>query len=230
MRTIARHSGARIVGVNNNLYQVWKGTRANQGAGLGERCRMVKADFLATPLADASFDGAYAFEATCHAPDARRIYGEVLRVLKPGGRFALHDWCLSSRYQDSNPAHRRLRHDIEEGNALPELRTHGQIRAALEEVGFEVIESFDRADECDPGRPWYLPLTSRELSLRGFQRSLPGRWATTAMVRGLESLRIAPRGATRVSRLLNLSADALVAAGQAGIFTPMHFFHARRPA
>ena len=34
------------------------------------------------PFADASFDGVYAIESTCHAPDRAGVYGEIMRVLK----------------------------------------------------------------------------------------------------------------------------------------------------
>jgi sterol 24-C-methyltransferase len=35
-----------------------------------------------------SFDAVYAIEATCHAPDWEGIYGEIKRVLKPGGKVS----------------------------------------------------------------------------------------------------------------------------------------------
>jgi sterol 24-C-methyltransferase len=46
---------------------------------------------------------------------------------------------------------------------------------------------------------------------------------------GLEAARIAPEGSRKVSELLNDAADALVAAGRRGIFTPCFFFVARKP-
>ena len=36
---------------------------------------------------DNSYDGVYAIEATCHAPDKIGIYSEIFRVLKPGSNF-----------------------------------------------------------------------------------------------------------------------------------------------
>jgi sterol 24-C-methyltransferase len=42
-------------------------------------------------------------------------------------------------------------------------------------------------------------------------------------------MRLVPKGTTEVSQVLNTGADALVAAGQMGIFTPMFFFLARKP-
>ena len=45
----------------------------------------------------------------------------------------------------------------------------------------------------------------------------------------LETLRIAPKGSTAVSDFLNAGADALVQGGETGVFTPMFFFHVRKP-
>jgi sterol 24-C-methyltransferase len=48
------------------------------------------------------------------------------------------------------------------------------------------------------------------------------------LVRVLETLRLAPKGATEISTVLNIAADSLVAGGQAGIFTPMFFYLAKK--
>ena len=48
-------------------------------------------------------------EATCHAPDAAACYGEIFRVLKPGGVFASYEWCLTDKYDPNNPVGRRRR-------------------------------------------------------------------------------------------------------------------------
>ena len=34
---------------------------------------------------DATFDAVYAIEATVHAPSFEGVYGEIFKVLKPGG-------------------------------------------------------------------------------------------------------------------------------------------------
>ena len=49
-------------------------------------------------------------------------------------------------------------------------------------------------------------------------------------LRALEALHIAPKGTVRVSETLNLCALAMAEAGRLGIFTPMYFIHARKPA
>ena len=46
----------------------------------------------------------------------------------------------------------------------------------------------------------------------------------------LEALHVASRGTVRVSETSNLCAAAMAEAGRLGIFTPMCFIHARKPA
>ena len=123
MREIARFSGASVVGVNNNAYQLKKAREYNHGARLDGQCSLLEADFMNIPEAAGSFDMVYAFEATCHAPDKTALFKELFRVLKPGGKMAIYEWCLTPRYDPGNPAHVRMKSDIEEGNGLPDIWT-----------------------------------------------------------------------------------------------------------
>ncbi|XP_022139528.1 24-methylenesterol C-methyltransferase 2, partial [Momordica charantia] len=68
MRTIAAHSGANVVGITINDYQVERARLHNKKAGLDSVCEVVCGNFLQMPFSEESFDGAYAIEATCHAP------------------------------------------------------------------------------------------------------------------------------------------------------------------
>jgi sterol 24-C-methyltransferase len=76
--------------------------------------------------------------------------------------------------------------------------------------------------------PWYETLTGK-MSLSGFRMTRPGRVVTHAFVSVLEFLRIAPRGTSKISAILNATAVDLVAGGKAEIFTPSFFFLARKP-
>lgn len=227
MRNIAHFSGASVVGINNNDYQIERGNKHNEKAGLSDRCSFVKGDFMKMPIDDHSFDAVYAIEATCHAPDRVPVFSEAWRVLKPGGLFAGYEWCLTENY-DGSDHHRQLKRGIEEGDALPELQHTSVIDEAIAKAGFELLEARDLVQDCDPETPWYLPLAG-EKSLRGLPRTRVGRFVTHRMVKTMEALRIAPKGATEVSEVLNIAADALVGAGELEIFTPMYFFIARKP-
>ena len=229
MREIARHSGAHVVGLNNHAYQVQKAKEENRREGLASLCTLLHGDFMSIPAPDGSFDAAYSMEATPHAPDKRGVFGEVLRVLGPGGLFAGFEWCLTDRFDPENPEHRRLKSGIEAGTGLPDLATTGDVVDALAQAGFELVEARDRAADSDPETPWYRALQGRDLSLTSLPRTPVGRALTNGVTRFLEGVRLAPHGTTEISALLNQSADDLVAAGVAGIFTPIFYFKARKP-
>ena len=230
MREIARFSGASVIGVNNNAYQIGKGDQHNARAGLLDRCRFVKADFAALPLDDGAMTAAYAIEATCHAADRTQVFAEVLRVLEPGSLFGGYEWCTTDRFEPSREDHRRIAHGIEEGDALPPLTPTSAVDQALRDAGFELLETRDLAGAGDRETPWYLPLTGGELTAQSIGRTIWGRRITHHAVRALERLGVAPKGSSEVSDLLNLAADALVEGGERQIFTPMYFFLARKPA
>ena len=229
MRAIARFSGASIVGVNNNEYQIKRGTRHNEETGLAHLCSFLKADFMKLPVPDKSYDAVYAIEATCHAPDKAKLFGELHRVMKDGAEFAGYEWCLTPKYDKNNPEHRAIKKGIEEGDALPDIWYEADVVEALKQAGFEVLEARDLAPTADRETPWQLALSQR-FSLRNFKRSTVGREVTRRLVRVLERLHVAPKGSTAVSEFLNAGARALVKGGDTGIFTPMFFFHVRKPA
>ena len=180
-------------------------------------------------VAGSSFDAGYAIEATIHAPSKVGCYGEVFRVLKPGGCFAAYEYCLTSRFDANNPRHRQIKSDLEVGGALPDIAFSHQIDDALRQVGFELLESGDLAEKAGPSIPWYQPLAGSRFSFASFRSSRVGRLATRGTLQLMEALGIVPKGTVRVSGLLNLCATAMVTSGRLGIFTPMYFVYARKP-
>lgn len=227
--TIANASGASITGLNINAYQIARGQRAVQRAGLQGTCRFLLANLLDVPLDDGCFDAAYSFEAICHVPGKELCFKEIHRLLRPGGELALVDWCLTGSFNRNDPVHRGIRDRLEFGNATPNLLTTSQQVDAVRGAGFEVLASRDQALESDPDTPWYRSLQGRDVSLASLARIPAGRWFTAKATSLLEQLRIAPAGTGEASRILNVAADALVEAGVAGIFTPSFLIHARKP-
>ncbi|MGB3052369.1 MAG: methyltransferase domain-containing protein [Polyangiales bacterium] len=230
MRTIARFSGATIEGVNNNDYQLTRVRQYNEEAGLADLCSSFKGDFMNLEVPDGTYDAAYAFEATCHAPDKVRVFKEIHRALKPGALFAGYEWCMTSAFDPNDTEHQRIKKGIEEGDSLPDIATIPQTLEALRTAGFEVIESHDAAGTCDRETPWYLPLVGETESLLALRRGRAGRFLADHTIRTLEALRIAPKGSTEVSKMLSAAAESLIMGGERGIFTPNYFFLARRPA
>lgn len=104
-REIAAFTDANIVGVNNNDFQLGRARKYTARAGLQDRVTYVKGDFmkLVEQFGENSFDAVYAIEATCHAPSWEAVYGQIHKILKPGGvvRFFGNSpssiWALTRR-------------------------------------------------------------------------------------------------------------------------------------
>ncbi|CAL9052785.1 unnamed protein product [Musa banksii] len=217
MRAIAAHSGAHVVGITINEYQVARARAHNRKAGLHERCEVVCGNFLEMPFDDASFDGAYSIEATCHAPRLEDVYREVFRVLKPGALYVSYEWVTTALYRADNPAHVETIRGIERGDALPGLRAHHEIAEVARQVGFEVVEERDQA--LPPAEPWWTRLKMGRIAY----------WRNHLVVSALAALRIAPKGVVDVHEMLCETARHLSDGGETGIFTPMHIILCRKP-
>ncbi len=228
-RSLAGKYGCSIVGLNISEYQIGKCAAYNRKAGLDDLCGVLHGDFLDIPADSGSFDAAYHIEALPHAPDKTAAYAEIFRVLRPGAVFAGYDWCMTPLYDNGNLEHREIREGIEFGNALPEIASFTDVTDGLMAAGFELVEARDRAPDADPGTPWYRPLEGGSMTLRSLPRTAIGRKVTSAVVRSLESLRAVPQGSFEITKILNLAADSLVAAGSLGIFSPMYYHRARKP-
>ncbi|WP_285571354.1 class I SAM-dependent methyltransferase [Actinoallomurus iriomotensis] len=100
----------------------------------GASARTVTGDALSLPFPDDSFDKIVAAEVLEHIPDDMAAMGELLRVLKPGGRLAVTVpswlpericWALSEDYHTAPGGHVRI-------------YTRAELEAKLKATGFEV--------------------------------------------------------------------------------------------
>jgi len=236
-REICFFTDANIVGINNNIFQVDRAIKYSAKAGLSHKLTFEKGDFtkMTPQFGENVFDAVYAIEATVHAPECEDVYGEVFKVLKPGGIFGLYEWCLTEKYDHDNPEHRQIRHEIELGDAIPQLRTVEQALAGMKKVGFEVLRSEDMSARNDP-LPWYYPLRGKLSEAQTmwdyftiFRLTTFGKGLLSGTVKILETLGLVHKGTSEVDRSLNIAAKALVAGGEAGIFTPMQLLICRKP-
>jgi sterol 24-C-methyltransferase len=229
MINMAKSTGATITGINNCSYQVEKGRQFVYEEALELKCSFMDVNWMKIPLADESFDKAYAIEATCHAADKRdKLFTEINRLLKSGGLFGGYEWVMTGNYRPTDPEHIKIKEMIEIGDGIPTLTYASGVKNALMKAGFEIIECRDMALECDPETPWYLPLKGEGLSLTKMRVSPIGRFVMRNVLRVLEMMRVIPKGSTEVHRILELAANGLVKGGEQNIFTPMYFFLARK--
>ena len=176
LREIARHAGARVVGVNISRYQLDRAQKQTEEARLDHLADYVECDFMQMNFPDASFDAVFSIETTCCAPDKAGIFCEAFRLLKPGGAFATYEYCLTDRFDAEDARHLRIKADLELGGGLPDIARPHAIDDALRTVGFELLEGRDLAVDDPRGIPWYQPLVGP--SLANFRSTRQGRVAT----------------------------------------------------
>ncbi|GLC44114.1 hypothetical protein PLESTF_000693200 [Pleodorina starrii] len=219
MRTVASVSGAHVSGITINQYQVDRATAHNLKQGVAPLTDVVRGDFLNMPFKDATFDGAYAIEATCHAPKLELVYGEIFRVLKAGSYFVSYEWVSTHKYDSQNPEHVKVIDEINFGNGLPEMRTWKQAEDAGKNVGFELVMSLDLATASVVAGPWY-----ERLRMGKFTHAI-----NHGMVTAVDAIGLAPKGLKEVHHMLVEVAKSLIKGGETGIFTPMHLLLFRKP-
>ncbi|KAJ1675029.1 Delta(24)-sterol C-methyltransferase [Spiromyces aspiralis] len=233
-RECVRFTGAHVTGLNNNDYQIQRAEIYAKKYGQTENSKFVKGNFMDLPFEHNSFDAVYAIEATCHAPVLEDVYRQMYNVLKPGGRFAIYEWCLTDKFDPNNPTHCKMAREIELGDGIPKLFGTDVCVQAVKNVGFEIEFAEDLVSYIEVGNeiPWYKDLDCGYVdfsSIQGFSRSTIGRKFTTNCVRLLEKFGIAPEGTVKVQEVLMTAADGLVEGAKIGIFTPMFLVVAQKP-
>jgi len=236
-REIARFADVNIVGLNNNDFQIHRARKYTKKAGLEGQISFVKGDFmkLAEQFGENSFDAVYAIEATVHAPTWEGVYGEIMKVLKPGGVFGVYEWCMTDAWDPSIPEHKSVSYEIEIGNGIPEMRSLSKARQALKTVGFQIEHEEDLAERPDEVK-WYYPL---EGDIRKAQTpwdlilvwgaSWSGRLITHTSFWVLEKIGVIPKGTSSVISAMNFARTGLVAGGASKLFTPMYLVINRKP-
>ncbi|CDK26693.1 unnamed protein product [Kuraishia capsulata CBS 1993] len=234
-REISRFTGCSVVGLNNNDYQIERATHYAKKQGLDHKLSFVKGDFMQMDFEPESFDAVYAIEATVHAPVLEGVYGEIYKVLKPGGVFGVYEWVMTDAYDENNAEHRKIAYGIEVGDGIPKMFKRQVAEDALKKVGFQIEFERDLADVGDE-IPWWYPLSGDWRYVQSVgdlytfcRTSNFGRKLTTGAVGLMEKLGIAPKGSSKVTAALEDAAVYLVEGGRQKLFTPMMLYVVRKP-
>lgn len=126
-------------------------------AGLAGRTSFELVEPGPLPVEDSRFDVVFSKDAIVHIPDKTAFYGEVMRVLKPGGWIVASDWLRGGEATFTPKA----REWLEFVHLNFQMQQGADTVADLEAAGFESVALNDRND-------WYQGEIIRELaSLEG---------------------------------------------------------------
>lgn len=90
-RFLAGRYGCQVTGIDLTAEHIATGIELTRFVGLSGRVTLQRASALDLPFADASFDLAWTEHVQMNIADKRTFYGQIARVLRPGGRLLFHD-------------------------------------------------------------------------------------------------------------------------------------------
>jgi SAM-dependent methyltransferase len=148
-RFVAATHGCRVTGIDLSAPFVEAARYLTERAGLSGQVSFETGDALALPFGDGQFDVVLLQHVAMNIGDRARLYDEIRRVLKPGGRFATFDVVLI----DGAP------HDRAPHYPLPWARTPATsfllsaaaTRQAIEADVFQVLAS---RDDTEAAKAW----------------------------------------------------------------------------
>jgi ubiquinone/menaquinone biosynthesis C-methylase UbiE len=141
-RFLAWRYGVRVSGVDLTAEFVRIAEMLTRRTGLEGRVDYRQGDALDLPFDDASFDVAWSQNAAMNIPDRDRLYREMRRVLKPGGKLGLQEVAAGP----GGVPHFPVQWAREPG--ISSLFSAAETRGKLEAAGFRVVTWQDTTAEA----------------------------------------------------------------------------------
>ena len=129
-RYLAAQHGCRVTGIDLSAEFCEVATRLSGLCGLAGLTAFRAASALELPFPAASFDVAWTEHVQMNVADKARFYGEIGRVLRPGGRLLFHDVFLGPAGEPRYPV------PWARDAAISHLQPAAAVAQILESLGF----------------------------------------------------------------------------------------------
>lgn len=90
-RTLAAEFGCRVTGLDLTEEYCLAADMLTERVGLSDLVNFKNGSALEIPFDNDSFDAVWLQHASMNIEDKAKLYSEIYRVLRPGGRFAMHE-------------------------------------------------------------------------------------------------------------------------------------------
>ena len=140
-RYLAEQYRCKVMGLDLTQEYISVGTKLTELVNLGDRVELRQGSALDLPYENARFDIVWTQHVQMNIADKNQFYSEIVRVLKPGGRFLFHDVFRSSAESPFYPT------PWAEDESMSTLITETEARAIFEEVGLEIEQWIEKVQE-----------------------------------------------------------------------------------
>lgn len=151
-RCLAGEFGCRVTGIDLTDEYCRAAAMLTAKIGLTDLVDFRQGDATNMPFPDDSFDVVWTEHVAMNIPDKRGLYGEMYRVMKPGGTLAIYDILAGPSGSVHFPVPWARTPDTSF------LVSPDQLRDLLQETGFKVSAW---SDTTDMARAWFVALAER---------------------------------------------------------------------
>lgn len=206
---VAEQTGATPYGINLDASQIEKAWR-NPNL---PRSNFAVGDFnKAFEFDDATFDAVYAIQPLTYVSDHEFTFGEVYRVLKPGGMFVMNDVAALDAYDRDNEHHRTLIQHTRELTVFGGFWYYKYWEDAYRNAGFELVSSVGRSA---------VDMIKKEVAL--FDRY-------EAVFKFLAKIHVIPKKTNAMMQRLNENSQSYIRAEEEELLTLNWHCVGRKPA
>ena len=155
---IAQNTQGNVLGVDLSKSQL-SHTKKYKRPNLSFR----QLDIMKTGDLDMQFDAAVFLDAACYLPDKNKALSEIAKVLKPGAKLLIVDWCKEeglTKIQEELVLYPFMKHW-----AIPSLETKKSYSRYFKKNGFKIHEITDLNDKAK--RNWEF---GYESALKGVKK------------------------------------------------------------
>jgi len=140
---VASLTNAHVTGINIDPVQLESAERYVIGKGISHQCSFKMADLNDLPYAfpDGSFDAIYGVGPFTYSKDLKKLFKEIHRLLKPGGKFAALDWIRLPNFDPNNPEHADLLKRIKPLVGAIGTPSMEEFAGGLEGAGFRLLSN-----------------------------------------------------------------------------------------